>query len=705
MSKSNILILAAMVMLAVGCKQKSSEIAMNNPFFADYDTPFGVPAFDKISFEHFKPAFEEGMKVQKSEIEAIATSKEAPDFKNTVEALDNSGEMLYRVSRVFFNFLSANTSDSLQEMAKEISPVLSKHSDDINLDPKLFARIKTVYESRDALKLNPEQKKLTEEIYLDFVRGGANLKPDQQARFREINERLSLLGLQFGDNVLAENNAFQLIIDKKEDLAGLPQGVIDAAADAAGANKMEGKWLFTLDKPSLIPFLQYAENRQLREKIYRGYFMRGNNGNAYDNNEIISEIVGLRNEKAILLGYKNHADFVLDRNMSKTSENVYNLLNQLWSAALPNAKKELELMQAIAKKEGKTYPLESWDWWYYSEKLRKEKFNLDEEMIRPYLKLENVRDGIFDLSNKLYGITFSERTDLPVYHEEVVCYEVKEKDGTHLGILYMDYHPRASKRGGAWCTSYRSQYRKGNKMINPVVSIVCNFTRPTGDMPALLNLDETETFFHEFGHALHALLSNGTYKRIGGTAVPRDFVELPSQIMEHWVTETQMLKLYARHYETNEPMPDDLILKIQNSSLFNQGFATVEYLAAAILDMDFHTSVLSEKINAASFEKNSMKKIGLISEIIPRYRSTYFSHIFAGGYSAGYYSYIWSEVLDSDAFEKFKESGNIFDPATALSFRENILSKGGSDDPLKLYTNFRGREPKIDALLKNRGLN
>ena len=692
------------VLLLSACKNKQKSDSMDNPFFAEFATPFGVPAFDKIKFEHYTPAFEKGMELQKKEIDAIIANKEA-NFENTIEAYDKSGEMLARVSRVFFNLLSANTDDSLQSFAKEISPALAKHGDDINLSPELFKRVKFVYDNREKTNLSADQKKLTEEIYLDFVRGGANLNADQKKRFREINERLSVLSLQFGDNVLAENNAFQLVIDKKDDLTGLPQGIITAAADAAKNKKLEGKWLFTLDKPSMIPFLQYAENRALREKIYRGYFMRADNSNANDNSEIIAEMVNLRVERAKLLGYDNHAAFVLDRNMAKTPEKAYTLLNQLWKAALPNAAKELEQMQAIAKKEGKTFKLESWDWWYYAEKLRKEKYNLDEEMIRPYLKLENVRDGIFSLSNKLYGLSFTQKSDIPVYNQEVVAYEVTDKESHHIGILYLDYHPRSNKKGGAWCTSYRSQYRKDGKMIHPVVSIVCNFTRPSGDMPALLNMDETETFFHEFGHALHALLSDGTYKRIGGTAVPRDFVELPSQIMEHWVTEPQMLKMYAKHYKTNEPMPDELIRKIHNSSLFNQGFATVEYLAAALLDLDYHTLQQPQSIKTDEFEKSSMKKIGLIPEIIPRYRSTYFSHIFSGGYSAGYYSYIWCEVLDSDAYEAFKESGDIFNPELAASFRKNILSKGGSDDPMKMYVAFRSREPLIFPLLKNRGLN
>jgi peptidyl-dipeptidase Dcp len=600
--------------------------------------------------------------------------------------------------------LSANTDDSLQSLAKEMSPLLSKHGDDINLNPELFKRIETVYNSRETAGLDAEQKRLTEEIYLDFVRGGARLNAEQQQRFREINERLSMLNLQFGDNILADNNAFELLIEDKSQLAGLPEGIIQAAAETAKSRNKEGKWVFTLDKPSLIPFLQYAENRSLREKIYRGYFMRGDNSNEFDNNEIISELVSLRSERAKLLGFESHAAFILDRNMAKTKEKVYELVNQLWNAALPNAKKELEAMKTLAKKEGKNHTFESWDWWYYAEKVRKEKYNLDEEMLRPFFKLENVRDGIFSLSGELYGITFNERTDLPVYNEEVSVYEVKEQDGSHLGILYLDYHPRPSKRGGAWCTSFRSQYRKDGKMITPVVSIVCNFTRPSGDDPALLNLDETETFFHEFGHALHVLFSAGTYRRIGGTAVPRDFVELPSQIMEHWVTQKEMLKRYATHYQTGEPITDELIEKLQNSSLFNQGFATVEFLAAALLDMDYHTYTGTEKVNPRQFEIESMKKIGLIPEIIPRYRSTYFQHIFSGGYSAGYYSYIWSEVLDSDAFQAFVEAGNIFDKKTAQRFRETILSKGGSEDPLKMYINFRGREPKIDALLINRGL-
>jgi peptidyl-dipeptidase Dcp len=502
---------------------------------------------------------------------------------------------------------------------------------------------------------------------------------------------------------MADNNAFQMVLENEDDLVGLPQSVIDGAAQMAEENGMSGKWLFTADKPSMIPFLQYSDRRDLREKIYKGYFMRGDYGNENDNKDLIVQIVSLRMERANLLGYENHASFILDRNMSKNPENVYDLLMKIWDAALPVAKVEAADMQKMIDAEGGDFELATWDWWYYSEKIRKEKYDLDEEMLRPYFSLENVREGIFLLSNKLYGITFKKIEDIPVYHPDAYAYEVLDNDGSHLAVLYMDFHPRASKQGGAWCTSYRDQHVRDGKNITPVVSIVMNFTSPNGDGPALLNLDEVLTFFHEFGHALHGFFSDVTYKRLSGF-VPRDFVELPSQVMEHWALHPEMLKLYAKHYETGEVIPDELIKKIEESSHFNQGFATVEYLAASLLDMDYHTLTDVSDLDVIEFENSAMKKIGLIKEILPRYRSTYFNHIFSGGYSAGYYSYIWSEVLDSDVFEAFVESGDIFNKELAAKFRKEILAPGGLQDALDMFVNFRGREPQVDALLRNRGL-
>ncbi len=675
-----------------------------NPFFKAYTTPFGVPPFADIKAEHFEPAFTEGMKQQAAEIAVITAQKSKPTFANTIVALENSGDLLDRVGTVFFNYNSANTNETLQKIAQILSPKISKHRDDIQLNKALFERVKVVYDQRSQLKLTEEQIKLLEKTYKGFVRSGAALAAEKQERLRKINEEVSLLTLKFGQNLLAENNNYTLVIDKKEDLSGLPSSLIAAAADDAKKRKMEGKWVFTLQNPSIMPFLQYADNRSLREQIFKAYLERGNHNDAFDNKNIMSKIVALRAEKAALLGYENHAAYVLEESMAKTPAKVQELLNQLWTATVPVTQQEAAELQALMDKEGKNEKLESWDWRYYAEKLRKQKYDLDEEELRPYFSLDNVRQGIFTLCKKLYGLSFEPRTDIPVYHEEATAYEVKEANGQHVGVMYMDFHPRASKRGGAWMTSYREQKMENGKRVAPVVSIVCNFSRPAGNAPALLSLDETRTFFHEFGHALHGLLSNVNYGSLAGTSVPRDFVELPSQIMENWSTEPEMLKLYAKHYQTGEVIPDALIEKMKKSSLFNQGFATSEYLAASLLDMSYHTLKPGQTpTDVLAFEKASMDKIGLISQIPPRYRTTYFQHIFAGGYSAGYYSYIWSAVLDADAFEVFKEKG-LFDQNSAQSFRKNVLERGGTDEPMTLYRKFRGAEPDIKPLLRRRGL-
>ncbi|OIN57408.1 M3 family metallopeptidase [Arsenicibacter rosenii] len=676
----------------------------DNPFFSAYTTTHGVPPFDKIKPEHFEPAFEEGMKQQMTEIAAITRQRSMPTFENTILALENSGDLLDRVGTVFFNLNSANTSDELQKIAQVLSPKLSKHRDDIQLNPELFQRVKVVYDQRNKMKLTGEQNMLLEKTYKNFVRSGAALSPEKQERMRKINQELSMLTLTFGQNLLGENNAYTLVIDKKDDLSGLPASVVAAAADEAKKRKLDGKWVFTLQNPSVMPFLQYADNRALREQMFRAYLERGNHNDARDNKKIMADIVTLRAEKASLLGYQNHAAYVLEESMATTPAKVSELLNQLWTATVPVAKLEAADLQAMMDKEGKGQKLEGWDWRYYAEKLRKAKYDLDEQELRPYFSLGNVREGIFTLCSRLYGLKFEKLTNLPVYHDEVVAYEVKEADGRHIGIMYMDFFPRASKRGGAWMTSFREQEVEKGKKVTPVVSIVCNFSKPTGNTPALLNLDEVHTFFHEFGHALHGLLSNVTYGSLSGTAVPRDFVELPSQIMENWATEPDMLKLYAKHYQTGELIPNELIEKIQKSNLFNQGFATSEYLAASLLDMDYHTLAPGQTPNdVLAFEKQSMDKIGLIPQIPPRYRSTYFQHIFSGGYSAGYYSYIWSAVLDADAFEVFKQKG-LFDPQSAQSFRKNVLERGGTEDPMTLYRKFRGAEPDIKPLLRRRGL-
>jgi len=701
--KKTVLIFIFAGLFIASCSNQPREQVQENPFFSEYTTPFQVPPFDKITEEHYLPAFKEGMKRQMAEIDVIVSDPGAPTFTNTLEALEGSGALLTKVDYVFYNLLSAHTNDKLQEISKEVAPLLSQHNDDIRLNAGLFKRVKTVYDQRKTLGLTVEQNRLLEETYKDFVRGGANLNAEDQAKLREINKELSLLTLKFGENILHENNKFKLVISDKEDLAGLPQSVIAAAAETARELGEDGRWVFTLHKPSLIPFLQYAEKRDLREKMFKAYIKRGDNNDEYDNKANVARIAALRVDRAKLLGYRSHADFVLEENMAKTPENVYNLLNQLWKPALARAKAEAKELQAMIDRDGKNFKLQPWDWWYYAEKLRKEKYALDDELLRPYFELENVRKGAFEVANKLYGITFEERTDIPKYHEDVKTFEVKEADGSHIGIYYADYFPRASKEGGAWMNSYRKQSRLGGVDVHPVITNVCNFSKPTGDKPALLSLEEVTTLFHEFGHALHGLLSNSTYESLSGTAVPRDFVELPSQIMENWAVEPEALRSYAKHYKTGEVIPQSLIDKIGNARLFNQGFATVEYLAASFLDMDWHTLTDDRERDVDQFETQSLNRISLIPEIVTRYRSTYFNHIFSGGYSSGYYSYIWAEVLDADAFQAFKET-SLFDRETARSFRKNILERGGTEDPMTLYVRFRGAEPKIDALMKRRGL-
>lgn len=685
------------------CKQ---EKKVDNPFFAEYTTPFQVPPFDKIDTTHYMPAFVEGIKQHDAEILAIVDNKEAPSFENTILAFDKSGELLTKVSKVFFNVNEAFTNETMQKIAQDVTPLLSKHQDDISMNAKLFERIKTVYNSRLTAGLDAQQIRVIEKYYRDFEREGANLPKEKQDQLRKINEELAMLSVKFGENQLAEtNNNFSLVIDNKEDLAGLPEGVITAAADAAKEEGAEGKWVFKLNKPSMIPFLQYADKRELREKLYMGYVMRGNNNNANDNKKLVSDMVRLRADKAKLLGFDTYAGYVIDDNMAKTPAAVNEFLNKLMTAAIPVAKAELAEMQAIAKAEGNNFKLESWDWWYYAEKLRKQKYNLDENELKPYFSLDNVRNGMFAVATRLYGISFQKVDNLPIYHKEVETYEVKDTDGSHLGILYLDYYPRSSKSGGAWCTDFQSAGFKDGKKVDPIVSIVCNFTPPSGDTPSLLNWDETTTLFHEFGHGLHGLFTEGKYSRTAGS-VPTDYVELPSQVMENWASEPEVLRMYAKHYKTGEVIPEELISKIQNSGLFNQGFDNVEYIAASILDMKLHEMTAPASLSdVPAFEKQAMDEIGLLSEIWPRYRSTYFAHIFNGGYAAGYYVYLWAAVLDADAFDYFKQSGDIFNQELAASFRKNCLTESGDDEGMVQYVKFRGQEAKIDALLKKRGLN
>ncbi|MCH7402447.1 M3 family metallopeptidase [Belliella kenyensis] len=701
--KKTILALATTATMLYACEPSEQKTDAMNPFFEAYDTPFEVPPFDKIKNEHFAPAIREGIKQHQAEIDQIVNNSEEPTFENTIEAMEYAGELLSKASTVFYNLNSANTNDEIQAIAKELAPEISAHSDNISLNAELFKRVKAVWDSKESLNLNPEQEKLLEKTYKSFVRNGANLSEADKEKLREINTKLSSLTLQFGQNLLAETNAFKLVVDKEEDLAGLPKGLIESAADDAKAAGEEGKWVFTLQNPSIMPFLQYAENRELRKKIWEAYKNRADQGNEYDNKAGLIETANLRRQKAQLLGYKTHADYVLEESMAKNADNVYTLLNQLWAPALAKAKVERDEMQALVKAEGKDFQIEPWDWRFYEEKLRQQKFDLDEQEIKPYFSLAKVQDGVFMVVKNLWGLTFEEIENIPTYHPDAKAYEVKEADGSHVGVLYMDFHPRASKRGGAWMTSYRAQKTEDGERKAPIISIVCNFSRPTANAPALLTFDEVTTFFHEFGHALHGLLSNVQYRSLAGTSVPRDFVELPSQVMENWATEPSVMKEYAFHYETGEVIPDELIAKLTKSGTFGQGFGTTEYLAASLMDLDYHTQSEDITMDAEKFEKASMEKIGLIDEIIPRYRSPYFQHIFAGGYSSGYYSYIWSGVLDTDAFQAFKET-ELFNQEKAQAFRKEILEKGGTDEPMKMYVNFRGAEPKIDALLKKRGL-
>lgn len=702
----SILVTAGLAVMLGACSspdKKTDAAETGNPLLSEFTTPFGVPPFDKITLADYKPAFIRGMHEQMQEIDAIVNQRSVPDFENTIVALDQSGALLRQVRAIFSGQNSVNTNEEMQALNRELSPLLSDHTDNIRMNERLFARVKEVHDNQDKFNLNKEQAKLLEETYKDFVRGGANLPKDKQEQLRKLNSELSMLELTFGQNLLKETNAFQLIIDKEEDLAGLPQSLVATAAETAKKAGQSGKWMFTLHNPSVMPFLQYADNRSLREKIFKGYINRGNNGNEFDNKAVVRKLAALRLQKAKLMGYEDYASFVLVDRMAKNSGNVYALLDEIWTPALAKAKDELADINAEIKKEGGKFKAEGWDWRYYAEKAKKAKFDLDENQIRPYLKLDNVREGAFYVANQLYGITFTPIKNIPLPYPKAEAYECKDKDGKHLGVLYMDFFPRASKKGGAWCGTYRSQTYKDGKRVGPVVTIACNFTPPAAGKPALLSADEASTLFHEFGHGLHNLFKNVHYYGVSG--VPRDFVELPSQVMEHWAFEPQVLKVYAKHYETNEIIPAGLIEKLDKSGKYGQGFATTEYLAASYLDMDYHTlKNVPAGMNVIDFEAQVLGKRGLIRQIPPRYRSTYFNHTMGGGYTAGYYSYIWAEVLDADAFEAYKETGNIFNQEVADKFRTYILTPGGIDDAMDMYKNFRGKEPNTEPLLKNRGL-
>ncbi|MDD2490654.1 MAG: M3 family metallopeptidase [Bacteroidales bacterium] len=693
------------VMIAAGALFTSCSQKGSNPLLEEWNTPFGIPPFEEIKIEHFMPAFVEAMDQHKAEIDAIVNNTEEPTFENTIVAYDNAGALLDKISPVFSHISGTNSNADVIALEKELSPLRSKHFNEISLNQGLFERVKTVYTQKDSLGLDLEQMRLLEEMFKGFVRSGADLPEDKKEALKEINQEISALQLKFGQNLLSETGSYKLVIDSESDLSGLSEALkTSALARGEKDSATAGKWVFGLDNPSIIPFLQQADNRELRREILNAYLNRCNNNNEFDNKEVIKRLVDLRLQRAKLLGFENFAQYQLETRMAKTEENVYNLLNKLWTPALASAKRELADMKAIAKADGLKGDLEAADWRYYFEKAMAKKFDLSDAQLRPYFKMENVRDGIFYLSKQLYGITFTQLDNVPMPHSESTVFECKDEDGSHLGIIYMDMFARpGEKRGGAWCSGFRSQTYRNGERVAPLVLIVGNFTRPNGDEPALLSTDEVGTFFHEFGHALASLLKDVHYYGVGG--MTRDFVELPSQIMEHWTFEPQLLKEYAKHYQTGEVIPQELVDKIVNSGKYGQGFATTEYLAASLLDMDFH--VLKEipaDLDVTAFEAKVLSDRGLINQIPPRYRSTYFSHTFGGGYTAGYYSYIWAEVLDSDAYQAFVETGDIFNKEVAQKFRKEVLARAGQDDAMKLYVNFRGKEPGIEPLLKNRGL-
>ncbi len=694
--KKSILFLTTVIMITACCKK------IENPFFVEWDTPYGLPPFEQIEEKHFLPAIEEGIKQQQAEVSAIINSLEAPTFENTIEAYDHSGALLSKVIGVLFNLSESDSNDSINAIVEKALPLLSEHNDNIFMNTNFYKRVAAVYNKKEQLNLTIEQTMLLEKMNRSFVRNGIALDTDKQARLREINKQISALEQKFGNNLLAENNGFQLILNE-EDLIGLPEAVRTAAAEAATAAGYEGKWLFGLQSPSRIPFLQYSCRRDLREKMYTAYVNRGNNGNDNDNNQIVLDIMKLRIEKANILGFDTPSNFILNETMAKNSKTVNEFLAKIFEPAVAKAKEERAELQKLIDNENGGFQLQAWDWDFYTEKLRQEKYALNEDEIKPYFQMENVRAGVFAVANKLFGLKFEKLEKMPIYHSDVEVFKITDSNDSLIGLFYTDYYPRASKRGGAWMSNFRDQRIVDGKQIRPIVVNVGNFTKPTSETPSLLTLDEVETMFHEFGHALHGLLSQCNYVSLSGTNVARDFVELPSQILENWAFEPEVLQLYAKHYKTGEVIPNELVEKIQNAINFNQGFMTTELVAASILDMNWHDLKSVEGVDVQQFEKQKMTELGLIPEIAPRYCTTNFNHIFNSGYSAGYYSYLWAEVLDKDAFDLFKEKG-IFDAQTAKSFRQNILEKGGSDEPMKLYKQFRGAEPNPEAMLKGRGL-
>lgn len=683
----------------------------DNPLLTEWTTPFGIAPFDLIRPEHFRPAVEEAIDVAKKEIDQIVSNPAKPDFTNTIEALDKAGSLLNRITPVLFNLNSSDTTPELQEAAREVSPLLANFSNDITLNAELFKKVRSVYEMRQSLVTDPEQLILLDRRYKSFVRGGAGLTDDEKERFRATTVELSTLSLKFEENVLAETNDFTLHLTSEDDLAGLPDGVREAAAALAHEKGMEG-WLFTLHAPSFVPFMQYADRRTLREEMFRAYARRGFRGNEFDNRELVLRICELRLEMARLLGYPTYAAYALEERMASTSGEVNRFLRDLLEASAPAGRRDLKDIEDYARSKGHEGRLERWDWAYWSEKLRMERFSIDDEALRPYMPLEKVREAVLGLATMLYGLTFTENKNIPVYNEEVTAFEVHDAGRGIIAILMLDFHPRKGKSGGAWMTGFREQWRENGKRIIPVVSLVMNFTRPTPARPSLLSHSEMNTFLHEFGHALHGMLSDCTYESLSGTNVKRDFVELPSQIMENWAWEKEWLDMWAADYRTGEKIPEEILLRLKESLTYNEGYACMRQLSFGLLDMAWHTieepfrddSGKPAGFDIVSFERSAMAPAELLPPADGACMSVSFAHLFAGGYAAGYYGYKWAEVLDADAFSLFREKG-IFNPETAGSFRRNILEKGGSREPDELFRTFRGREPSIEPLIERSGFN
>ncbi|MBR5476015.1 MAG: M3 family metallopeptidase [Bacteroidaceae bacterium] len=690
-------LISTIIMILTGCNMNNGTIAL----LSDSKAPLGAPEFHLYNTSDYLDAFKYAIEEKRNDIKAIIENADAPTYANTIDALELSGKALEKVSGIFFNLNESNNSPEMTEVEMAVIPLLTDLDAYIFMNDSLFARIRSLYDAKEQLNLDEEQSIVLDNYYQRFVRGGALLNEEQKARLLEINTQLSLLQIEFNNNLLADSKEFKLVLTDEKKLSGLPEGVVDAAKEAAEANGCEG-WLFTLDKPSCIPFLQYADNRELRKKVYNAYYNRGNNDNKYNNKDIIRKMLTLRQEQARLLGFESYAHFMLDEKMAKVPEAADNLLMSIWEPAMKRAKEERAALQAIIDAEGCNFKLQGWDWFYYTEKLRKEKYALNDDLIKPYFKLENVLEGAFDCASRLYNISFVERNDIPLYHEEVKTYDVLDAEGNHLSLFYTDFFPRASKRSGAWMTNFINQCNIGGENVRPAIVNVCNFTAPTGNTPALLNIDETRTLFHEFGHALHGMLTQTHYPSVSGTSVKHDFVELFSQINEKWAIAPEVMRCYAKHYQTGEIIPDSLIEKMQRSAHFNSGFDTGELVAAALLDLRMHMIEDYSNFDCEAFENETREALGFIPEIEYRYRSTNFAHVFGGGYAVGYYAYLWAEVLDCDAFELFEERG-LFDKSTAESFKK-LIEMGGSKDPMREYRRFRGADPNPAALLRERGL-